>query len=205
MAYTSKSLWVGLVLLLLGYVCIGQNSTEGKKSNVRIKEKGFLIGAGYGLDTFNLPEGNYTPILLIGRIAIDFRNKNAIKKTKAVYSIFFEPQVNPVVLRNDKTAIWEFEFGVNIGFQHSYPLTKQLFISTFISTGPQYFSAKTSRQAPGFLFNDNFGMGIYYYVKNNIAVHLGFRLRHMSNAQIQMPNSGINTFNFMIGVSRILR
>lgn len=205
MAYTFKSLYVGLALLLLSFVCAAQTITKNKKSNIRIKEKGLLTGIGYGLDTFNLPEGNYTPILLIGRIAIDFRNKNAIKTTKAAYSIFFEPQVNPIILRSDKTNIWELEYGINIGFQHSYPLTQQLFISTFISTGPQYFSANTTRQAPRFLFSDNFGMGIYCYLKDDIALHLGFRLRHMSNAQIMMPNSGINTFNFMIGVSRILR
>ncbi len=178
---------------------------EGTVSNVRIKELGGLIGAGYGLDTSNLPQGNYTPIFLIGRMSIDFRNKNLIKSNKGEYAIFFEPQFNPVLIRSTHFTINEFEYGLNIGFQHMYPITKNLYVSTFISTGPHYFSANTETQAPGFIFSDNFGLGIYQYVYKNFAFQCGFRLRHMSNAQTRLPNSGINTFNFVVGFSRLLR
>ncbi len=205
-----ESIFKGLAIVVFFAVatchCLAQQQEHKRWANVRIKEKGFVLGAGYGLDTFNLPQGNYSPLFCMARIGIDFRNKNT--KTigrRGEYSIFFEPQINPVLLRKANNSKVEWEYGVNIGFQHCYPITKDLCSAIFISTGPHYFSANTDRQAPGFIFSDNFGAGFYYFLYKDWAVNAGFRLRHMSNAQTRLPNSGINTFNFLIGVSKLLR
>lgn len=206
MVSISKGLAIAVCFLLATFCCLAQKQEHKRWANIRIKERGFVMGAGYGLDTFNLPQGNYTPLFCIARLGIDFKNKNA--KTivrRGDYSIFFEPQINPVLLRKTNSSKVEWEYGLNIGFQHCYPITKDLYSAIFISTGPHYFSAVTERQAPGFIFSDNFGAGFYYFLYKDWAVNAGFRLRHMSNAQTRLPNSGINTFNFMIGISKMLR
>lgn len=183
----------------------GQEKKASRLSNIRIKEKGIVLGSGYGIDTFNLPQGNYIPIFCIARIGIDFRNKESAKTNKGEYSIFFEPQINPVLLKKNQSIFWEFEYGLNIGFQHMFPITPSIYSSIFISTGPHYFSADTDRQAPGFIFSDNFGAGIYYFISKDFAINIGFRLRHMSNAQTRLPNSGINTFNFAVGIGKLIK
>ena len=197
---------VTVYFMVITTICLAQKQVSKRWTNIRISERGIVLGAGYGIDSLSVPNGNYTPLYCIARVGIDFRNKNALAITrKGQYSIFLEPQINPVLVRKNNSANLEFEYGVNIGFQHIYPLTKDLYSAIFIATGPHYFSTDTEIQAPGFIFSDNFGAGIYCFLYKEWAMNAGFRLRHMSNAQTRLPNSGINTFNFMIGISKMLR
>ena len=85
----SKSFAIAVFILLATTWCIAQKKVHKQWDNIRIKESGFLLGAGYGLDTFNLPEGNYTPLFCIARLGIDFKNKNlAIKKPHTIIKMW---------------------------------------------------------------------------------------------------------------------
>jgi len=189
-------------LLLLSFVVASLHAQESNK-NSRIIEKGFSIGIGHGIDTLNLPEGKYVPLFFIGHIGVSLTNKP--KTNKGIFTLYFEPQIIPVFVKKKESTKNELEFGINIGFQHMYPLTKTVYLYTLISTGPHFISVNTVRQVRGFIFSDNFGVGFYVALKQDVCLNLGFRLRHLSNAQLKFPNQGINTFNYHIGLSKVIR
>ena len=192
---------------ILFFVFAGTLTAQESEKKPFFIEQGIVIGYGNGIDSVNLPEGNYKVAFLMAHMGIDlFRNKPARKPIPGNCILFFEPQVNPVFIKRKDGYRHALEFGLNVGFQHVYPLVEN-FLSTyiFISTGPHFMSANTVRQAKGFLFSDNFGAGIYLFPGKNAAINLGFRLRHMSNADTRSPNQGINTFNYLIGFSKFIR
>lgn len=180
-----------------------EDSTESQKK-IRISEVAFYTGFGVGQDKGNIPEGTYRPLFFIGRVAIDLIQKHTSNRFR--YQLFLEPQFNKVLIGSLRNPVNnDFEYGLNIGFQHLFTISPRIVINTFISTGPHYISVDTRSQANGFIFSDNFGIGCYFFLYRDFAVNVGFRLRHMSNAQLKMPNSGINTYNFMIGFCKMIK
>jgi hypothetical protein len=167
-------------------------------------DKGGIVGFGYGINNQNIPEGRYTPVFLIGHFGLDLvRAKEKMRPQR--FMLFFEPQINPVVLQKPGRNGQSLEFGINVGLQHLYPLSRNLYVYALISTGPQVITVRTDRQARGFIFSDNMGAGTYFLLGKKMALNTGFRIRHMSNANLEMPNHGINTMNFFVGVSRFIR
>jgi Lipid A 3-O-deacylase (PagL) len=203
MGFTSKLL-LFLILSASNLSSLkAQDSADVKK---RFIEKGFLLGAGYGLGSaYNLPEGKYIPVFFIGHFGMVLQKKEKVRKDKAIFTMYFEPQVNPVFIKTKEFTKSELEFGVNVGFKHMYPLCKNIYSYILIGSGPHFFTASTSRQARGFIFSDNFGAGLYFFAGKKLAINLGFRLRHMSNANTRVPNHGINTYNYHLGISKLIR
>lgn len=170
------------------------------------KEKGFTVGYGRGIDSFNIPEGRYNVVFLIAHFGIDLlRNRSTKKNNPGIFTLYFEPQVNPVFIEKPGGTVKDLEFGMNIGFKHMYPLTKNVFAYILIATGPHYITAHTTKESRGFIFSDNLGTGVYIFVSKNTALTLGFKLRHISNGDTRMPNMGINTFNYHVGLSKLIR
>lgn len=158
-----------------------------------ITESGAIVGAGTG----SIPEGNYQPILLIWHLAADLKNYvSPLKNHRGTLAVICEPQVNPVV--NPQTDI---EFGVGIGLQYMYPVTDRISPYIMGSVGPHYISVQTEKQASGFIFADTVGAGVYYFLDKKSALNLGYRFRHVSNADLKSPNGGIDTQIGTIGYS----
>src|SRR3989304_4482082 len=107
------------------------------------------------------------------------------------FSFFIETQFNPSHNPDEN-----FEFGVTPGLQYRYPFTEKLSGYLLVSAGPHYMSLVTREQENGFIFSDTIGGGLYYFLKENFALNLGYRFRHMSNSGLAKPNDGINT-NFI--------
>lgn len=167
-------------------------------------EHGFLAGYGYGIDTFNLPEGNYKPIFLMYRTALYSPRIKTNSQSKVRYRIYSEYQFNPVMLTKNGHTSWTFDCGISNGLQVLYSIRPQIQIYVLFGSGIHYADVKTVRQKHGWLFSDNMDAGFYYHLKNNWALNFSFRIRHMSNANLWMPNHGINTSNFLLGFSKIL-
>src|SRR6185437_5436119 len=181
-----------LLTLLLSSSALAQEQTVPK---VRIREKGFLLGAGYGIDALNLPQGKYIPLFLMPHISADLPRLTQRKNNKAIFTIYSEPQINPVIINKPEGNSMEWEFGCNFGIQYMYPLSKNIYSYINIGSGPHYITVHTYRQATGFIFSDNMGAGLYFFFSKTLALNTTYRLRHMSNANTRMPNEGINTFN----------
>ncbi len=61
------------------------------------------------------------------------------------------------------------------------------------------------RQSDGFNFNVGFGGGAHWFVSEQVAITTEFRWQHISNADTQLPNDGINTALFLLGASYFFR
>lgn len=90
------------------------------------------------------------------------------------------------------------EYVLNLGFLARYKLLNSF--STYIlgSVGPMYSDTNTERMNAGFAFSDIIALGLSYQIK---AIFIDFRysMRHVSNANLSLPNNGYNSMNFEFG------
>ena len=56
----------------------------------------------------------------------------------------------------------------------------------------------------GFNFAEMVGGGLKYFLDDNMALNLGYRFRHASNASLYDENRGLNTHTFTAGFSYLL-
>ncbi len=182
------------VIVLSTGVYAEETSPDPSSTQDRLfTESGIVTGFGTG----SITEGDYQPILLIWHLGIDLKKCfPELEKHKGKLSFYLEPQVNPVV--NPKT---DFECGIGLGLKYMYPVTDKLSPYIMGGVGPHYISVVTNDQANGFIFADTIGAGFYYFITENSAINLGYRFRHMSNAGLADPNSGIDTHSGTIGYS----
>lgn len=93
------------------------------------------------------------------------------------------------------------EYILNTNFILSHTLFNTVNAYIFIGFGPMYINKRTERLAKGFAFADNFGAGINYNIINSLNIDIRGSLRHLSNAELNHPNSGINIATVEIGMN----
>ena len=113
-------------------------------------------------------------------------------------SLYCEPQFNLV-----KTNRTDYEFGVNLGLRNYFMINNNFHLYIMLGSGPHYISAELERQATGFIFSDNLDLGGLIALKPGLALNLQAGVRHISNAGLEMPNRGVNTYTFRAGLSGI--
>jgi hypothetical protein len=112
---------------------------------------------------------------------------------------YFEPQFNLVHTRRP----WDIEFGTNLGIRNYVRINSGLYLYQMLGSGPHYISAHLDRQATGFIFSDNLAVGAFTRIsRKSLFLNLQFRMRHISNANLKLPNRGVNSYNFLVGLSR---
>ena len=195
-AFRRLALLIGFVLLVAtvpGTVQAAEEMGAANRPNHQwISEAGLI--AGYG--RASIDEGGYKTLLLIGHIGTDItRFIPALRNQRGSLSFFLEPQFNPVLTPS------EFEVGLGIGLQYTYPLTELIAPYFLLVTGPHYISVDTTTQAEGYNFASAAGVGLYISLAKNIALNCGYRYRHVSNAELRQPNGGINSHIGLLGVS----
>ena len=169
---------------------------DGKPSPVLHKDSflteiGFITGFGYG----TVSEGDYLPVPLIVHLGKDMRRWfPSLANNRGVLTVFLEPQFNPVF--GHETS---FEAGAGIGLKYRYPLTDVFSVYGLASTGFLFITGDTVDQADGFNFAHTLGGGINVHIMPGAALDLGFRVRHVSNADLREPNCGIDTYFGTIG------
>lgn len=67
--------------------------------------------------------------------------------------------------------------------------------------GVLYMSQHTNEQAKQFNFLEQGGVGMYYFFRDDLALNMNCRIRHISNAGLDTPNQGINTLLYLVGVT----
>ena len=167
-----------------------EKSDKGETSKTPlISELGLISGYGRG----SVYEGSYQVVPFILHIGIDAKAffSNLVGH-KGTLSFIIEPQLNRVT-EPEK----DIEFGIGVGVQYSYPLTERFSPYIVGVVGPHYLNLATETQARGFIFSCTVGTGSYFFFTKDIALNIGYRLRHMSNAYTRSPNYGIDS-NFAI-------
>lgn len=81
------------------------------------------------------------------------------------------------------------------------PQTSKLQPFILGGVGMVYMTQHTRSQSTQFNFIEQAGLGMHYFLKKNIALTLQGRIRHLSNAGIDYPNTGINTYFVLTGIS----
>lgn len=70
-----------------------------------------------------------------------------------------------------------------------------------LGAGIVYMTLHTKEQSTQFNFIEQGGLGFHYYFTKNTAFTLEGRWRHLSNAGIDEPNHGINTYFVLTGIT----
>lgn len=110
-----------------------------------------------------------------------------------------EPQL--VWVHFSPKAKKEWEAGANLVFEYRWPIGAHSFVHAAIGSGPHYIRVHTSQQARGFIFSDNFTTGWSHQLgSKNAWLDLKCRFRHISNAGLQEPNLGIDTWFAIAGL-----
>lgn len=191
-------------IILLCIICIINSpllSQNESNSYINSNTSGFLIG--YSFVDEMLPEGNsYHPINLIYNYTFPLKKKQVDNKSNLFLQ--FEPQINPVFINNGKNAI---EFGVNVGLLYHLMIADDIILFAGIGSGPHFISINTKLQSSGFIFSDNLILGYRRCFKSwnkPLELNVQLRFRHISNAGIKEPNTGIDNFFILIGLSKIV-
>ena len=92
------------------------------------------------------------------------------------------------------------EYVINVGILVRYNLKKRMSFFILGSVGPMFSDTETERLAKGFAFSDVLALGVNYKV-GKIMFEISPYLRHVSNANLQFPNCGHESFNIDFGIS----
>jgi len=154
-------------------------------------EVGFVTGFGYS----TVSEGKYLPVPLIVHLGTDVKRWfPSLANNRGALTVFLEPQVNPVF--GYETSL---EAGASLGLKYRYPLTDALSVYGLYSAGFLFLTGDTVDQANGLNFANSVGAGISVRIMPGAALDLGFRIRHISNADLREPNCGIDSYIGTIG------
>ncbi len=187
-----------LVFLTVFSGLVNAEPADNVNSDATLKELGFFTGWG----TANVGKGddnekirNYDNIYIGGRFGFNLK-KWLNWKTRGMFLLMVEPFVDPVIKPSSN-----YELGCKIGLKYAYPLTSKFYPYIEGGTGGIYISQKTRRQGSHLNFVDYAGAGIYYFLRDDLALNVGYRFRHISNLGIKKPNGGIETNSVTAGVS----
>jgi hypothetical protein len=182
--FLSKAL---LIILLIASI-----QAKAQQPAQKFRTKGGIIGYGNAFS-----DNTYYKIFFF---AGDFSSSFKAPKKNDFVGWYFEPQFNIVhTLRP-----WDYEFGANLGIRNYIRINDGFYLYQMLGSGPHYISAELDRQATGFIFSDNLAIGSFTRVgKKSVFLNLQFRMRHISNANLKLPNRGVNSYNFFVGFSGI--
>lgn len=93
--------------------------------------------------------------------------------------------------------LYALAFEINVSRQ----FFNRLEVLAFFGIGPAIIDTQTERLAKGFTFIENLGVGIRYQIANKLFFDFKPNINHVSNAGLQLPNSGYNVLNLEVGVS----
>jgi len=183
--------WVFLLFTTAAAFSANEKPSPWLSKDGFFTEAGFITGIGYGTVT----EGNYLPVPLIVHLGTDTKRWfPSLREHRGILTAFMEPQFNFVTGKD-----CDVEGGVAFGMKYRYPVNDVLSLYGLVSLGILYITVTTVDQVNGFNFVDAIGVGVNYAIMPGAALDLGFRLRHVSNANFRDPNNGIDTYMGTIG------
>ena len=171
----------------------------GQDLDVKSKSWGLQLGIPYHHTT--LPEGRkYIPYQLLGYFTLH----NFTKKRRNNLWLYLEPQW--VLVLYDTDHPFDLEFGANLGLRYEFNFGKSTLLTAAIGSGPHVITAETTDQSRGFIFSDNMEVGIRQLFRgSDWELHLKWRWRHISNANLNPPNDGIDNFLIVVGAVKRFR
>jgi hypothetical protein len=203
------------LLFVISILLTSQSFAQEKTRSVRL---GFNYGIGKQ-QFFPFNSSDYSYNVRGYKIMINYPIKKArisyeLQLEPAVYSAkhqllneyYVQPKEGADYLQQRERFTKEktiSEYALNIGFLVRYDLIKNFSFFVLGSIGPMISDTETERVAKGFAFSDIITVGMAYKA-GKIMVEVRPGLRHVSNANLQYPNSGHNSSNIDFGISFFL-
>jgi len=117
-------------------------------------------------------------------------------KTQGRIDFVLEPFINTI-----SSPDTNIEAGANLLLKYVCPVTERLQLYIKGGAGMLYMSQHTEEQGTQYNFLPQIGAGIHLFLTNGMALSCEYRYRHLSNADIEKPNSGIDTEMILGGIS----
>jgi len=89
-------------------------------------------------------------------------------------------------------------YALEVGFQLRKNIIKNISFEATLGLGAGYISLESERLAKGFTFIENVSLGLAHKI-NKSEFFLATTVGHVSNFNIQKPNSGYNILGFELG------
>lgn len=210
--YFTKSLWALLLglMLVLNYACAQESQkSESLQDQTKIEQeemalKGIEVLSGFcwnklkaKTDFDEKPNYNFYPLI----VDLDFNLKNLTKKIgfnpPGLVEFQLEPYIGVISSPRSNVEIGN-SFMLKLGI---FPEDRKL--QPFIKggVGMVYLTLHTQEQSTQFNFISSGGIGAHYFFNKNVSLVVEGRFRHLSNASIDHPNGGINTYQALAGFS----
>lgn len=207
------SLYLFFVLILFPFsLSCAQESSKSIRA-------GFIVGAGsQQVFPFNCKDYTYNvsfikgmfnlPISTKGHFSLELQLEPGLFHAthQLINEFYVQPKEGPDYLEQrerftKKKAITEA--ALNVGIIMRYNANDKLGFFVIGSVGPLVSDNATERLEKGFAFSDIIAAGVSYR-KGKTVFEIRPGVRHVSNAGIQLPNSGHNSANIDLGISFIL-
>lgn len=188
-----KRFYVAILFLVISYLCLAQDESFQQKE----RKIGFTVGYGFQ-DGLNV-RYHYKVLLFQFNYYLTI-----LKKESFSFEIIPKPQFNFTgykVTNNSSKEESGFEFGLNVGFAARKIFGKgNTSVYLLIGSGPHYVSGVPDRQAKGFIFSDNFTVGLDMPLSDRLRLDMATGIRHISNAGLKRPNGGVNNIFLYSGL-----
>ncbi len=175
-----------VMVIISSPIALAKATESGLQSKFSLTESTMIAGFGKG----GFTEGSYEHIALIWHLGFDLKRVfSRLEDNRGTLTFIMEPKINPVISPDEE----DVEFGISFGVKYRYPLTQKLSGYVLCSVGPHYITVISTDQANGFIFFNTVGAGFSFSLSGKTALGLEYRFRHISNADTQQPNVGVES------------
>lgn len=165
----------------------------------RIYVDEIAFGGGYAWGKPCLTPGDISAVPLFFRVGFNMNHLAGLGEGKGTLQLAFEPFINPVSAPEKGV-----ETGLDLFVRYLHPLFPSVKLVSEIGSGPMYLGIDTVEQGKaGFNFMNQIGLGLQKALSDNTALTVGYRFRHISDAGLRSPNSGINSNSLIVSISML--
>jgi len=198
------------LLLFLSFLAIGQEKKERQKSITKVgvlfsnakQNNLFFFDKDYDYKTNVYKFQLFYPIKRGGNWDVNLILQPQFQK--AQHQLLNEQFITPdeenfEFLREKFTQKKDISlYALEVGFQLRKTIIKNISFEATLGLGAGYISLESERLAKGFTFIENVSLGLAHKI-NKSEFFLATTVGHVSNFNIQKPNSGYNILGFELG------
>lgn len=188
---------------------VSVSDVSSVKNNPTLKEFGVLTGYG---STKVKDKDDYVTIPMFFRFGLDC-DKNGLGFSDWVErgaKFFFHKDFRPAgmtefliepFLSYVPSPDRNMEAGFILAFKYEWPLTEKFHPYIWNGGGVMYITQHLHEQSTQYSFTPQGGAGFSYFLDKNKALNAEYRYRHFSNANLKLPNDGMNQGFISMGLT----
>jgi len=157
----------------------------------------FSLVSGYGVAPLKNKHADYEVIPVLPQFGFDIKplTEKMHVRPKGLLEFVVEPLVN-LVINPDTNA----EVGCSLFLRYSDKITARIAPYIEGGVGMIYTTQHTHEQGTQYNFISQAGIGIQFFLNKHVALTGGYRFRHLSNADLDKQNQGIDHHFGLVGV-----